>query len=110
MVLTGSRGPRPSSLGESNSHGLAFESSTVELVKDGRSVFGCVHLDETETSRLLGVGVVHNLGLVYLSDLAENVFEHLDSHRLGQTGNVEVVSLVLLGRRWSIISRSSTSD
>jgi len=53
MVLTWSRGPCSSSLGESYSDSLAVEGSAVEGLYTSSGVFGSIHLDETETSGFL---------------------------------------------------------
>jgi len=88
VVLTRSRGPCSSSLGESDGDVLALERGTVELVNTGSGVFGSVHLYETETSRFLGVGILHDFNLVDLSDLSESFLQDRDVDRLGKPTDV----------------------
>lgn len=81
-VFAGSRSARTGTAGLLDAERAAVDGLALETVLGSVGLVGCDHFDETEATRLLAVGVAHDLALLDLAVLLEHA-RHLG---LGQTG------------------------
>jgi hypothetical protein len=64
----------------------------VQLGDDGICIFGAFHRNETETTRVASVRVVHDRSFLDFSNLAEDRFQFTGINFAAKTRNMKIIS------------------
>jgi len=107
-VLARSWGTRTGATGLLNAQSTTFDNLSLETLLGGISLFGSDHFDEAEATRLLGMGIKHNLTFFDVAILLEETGNFGFGETRMDTGDEKVgsgVDSAIILRRTTLILR-----
>jgi hypothetical protein len=107
-VLARSWGTRTGATGLFNAQSTTFDNLSLETLLGGISLFGSDHFDEAEATRLLGMGIKHNLTFFDVAILLEETGNFGFGETRMDTGDEKVgsgVDSAIILRRTTLILR-----